>query len=280
MYSMKKQTIDMIYFLLTFVCAYGLLIASMYVFQRQLMYLPDTVIDTPERYGLEGFRDLRTKTADGMSVQLWYRPAATGRPTIIYFHGNAAHLGNRAGKFAAFAAEGFGVLALSYRGYGKSEGSPSEAGLYDDARAAISFATKDLRLPLSRIMLFGESLGSGVAVHMATEYPVGALILEAPYTSVVNRAAEIYFFAPVRWLIKDHYDSISKITKIKIPVLLFHGELDTTIPPAHGRALLGAVTAPKKAYFFPHIGHTDFDSGLISVHVLDFAKEHHLITAE
>jgi len=268
----------MIYFFSLLVLLYVALATVMYVFQRQMMYIPDKNIEAPERYGLSGFRDLRTKTADGLSIQIWYRPAAEGMPTICYFHGNAAHLGNRAGKFAAFAHDGFGVLALSYRGYGKSEGMPSEEGIYADARAALQFLIRDQRIALKQIILFGESLGSGVAVQMATEHAVGAVVLEAPYTSVINRAAEIYYFVPVRLLIKDHFDSLAKIVGVKAPVLIFHGELDLTIPPAHGRTLLAAANEPKHALFFPHIGHTDFDSGLISEHVLDFASQHHLLT--
>ncbi len=112
---------------------------------------------------------------------------------------------------------------------------------------------------------------------MPTEYNITALILQAPYKSVVGRAAEIYFYIPVKFLIKDHFDSIDKIAKVKAPLLIFHGILDVTIPAAHGKALLEAANEPKRAYFFPHVGHTDFDSALISVHVLDFAKELKLI---
>lgn len=265
--------LNLLYFVLIL---YVLLVVVMYAFQRQLMYHPDKRIDTPENYGLDHFDDLRATTADGVMVQLWYHAAKAGMPTIVYFHGNAAHLGNRAGKYAAFAHDGFGVLALSYRGYGASGGEPSEQGLYNDARAAIAYALREKHIPLEKIILYGESLGSGVAVQMAAEYKIAALVLEAPYTSVVNRAAEIYFYVPVRFLIHDHYDSIAKIGAVKSPVLIFHGELDVTIPAAHGRAILQAANEPKKAYFFPHIGHTDFDSGLISSHVLDFAREHRL----
>ncbi len=273
---MKNPT-GIMFNLLSFVLVlYLSLIVVMYAFQRQLMYHPDKRIDAPANYGLENFSDLRVTTSDGVMVQLWYHAAKPGMPTIIYFHGNAAHMGNRAGKYAAFAHDGFGVLALSYRGYGTSGGEPSEEGLYNDARAAIAYAMREKNIPLSQIILYGESLGSGVATQMATEHNVAALVLEAPYTSVVNRAAEIYFYVPVRLLIKDHYESIKKIGKVKAPVLIFHGEEDITIPAAHGRAILAAANEPKKAYFFPHIGHTNFDSGLISSHVLDFAREHRL----
>lgn len=264
-------------FLLTLLIAYGIVLAYLYFLQRNLIYLPDKAIAAPTEYGLEGFRDERAATADGVNIQLWHRSAADGFPTVLYLHGNASHLGNRAGILNALAEKGFGVLGLSYRGYGKSDGSPTEQGLYEDARAAVRFLTETQRLSLQQILLYGESLGSGVAVQMATEFTVGGLILQSPYTSVAGRAAEIYFYIPVRLLIKDRYDSIDKIARVNAPILLFHGDLDDTIPVAHAKTLLSAASAKKKAFFFPHVSHNDFDSGTISAHVLDFAREHRLI---
>ncbi len=271
---LKKR---MISFLYTVAIIYGLLVGALYYFQRNLLYMPDKNIGAPEQYGLEGFTDLRTTTADGVAIQLWYRKAAGNFPTIVYFHGNAAHIGNRAGKLYALAAQGFGVLAVSYRGYGASEGAPTETGLYQDARAAIEFLTKTHNVPLAQIMFYGESLGTGVAMQMATEYHIGGVVLEAPYTSVAARAAEIYFYVPVALLIKDRFDSLGKAPSLKAPLLLLHGELDQTIPVRQGRMLFSAVASPKKAIYFPHVNHNDFDSGVISAHVLDFAKEHRLI---
>jgi uncharacterized protein len=255
---------------------YLALVGGMYVFQRKLMYMPDRNIAAPEQYGLTGFADLHVTSPSGHKLQLWYREAKPGFPTIVYYHGNASHLGARAEKFGALAGRGFGLLALSYRGYGKSEGSPDEQGIYSDARAAIEFLNNQ-GIEDKQILLFGESLGSGVAVQMATEHTVGALVLEAPYTSVSGRAAEIYYFVPVKYLIHDKYHSIDKIAMVRAPLLIFHGELDATIPISHGRALYEAANNPKKSFFFPHIGHTDFESDVISQHVLDFAREHHLI---
>lgn len=255
----------------TLLCgAYLMILVAMFVFQRNLMYLPGKEINAPQIYGLGGFSDVSIKSADGILLQLWVRPAAIHFPTIIYFHGNAANLANRAGIYAALANKGFGVIALSYRGYGKSAGSPSEQGIYDDARAAIAYATQQKNIPLSQIILYGESLGSGVAVQMANEYPVAAVVLQSPYTSVATRAAEIYSFLPVQWLIKDRFDSIDKIASIKAPLLVFHGERDRTIPVAHGRAIFEKAAVPKQAYYFPDVDHMDFDPGVLAGHVLDF----------
>jgi fermentation-respiration switch protein FrsA (DUF1100 family) len=258
------------------IAIYCLLVLLLCLFQRRVMYQPTNDIQSPEQYGLSGFTDIRATASDGVKVQLWYRPANPGFPTIIYYHGNAWHLGNRAPILGALAGKGFGVLGLGYRGFGKSEGSPSEQGIYQDARAAIGFL-KEQSIPVSQIMLFGESLGTGVAIQMATEYDVAGLILQAPYKSVAGRAAEIYFYVPVKWLIRDKFHSIDKIAKVKAPLLLFHGEIDPTIPIRHGRAIFEAATSPKRGFFLPGVAHNDFDSGMISAQVLDFAKEHRLV---
>jgi fermentation-respiration switch protein FrsA (DUF1100 family) len=264
----------MFYFLIAVSIIYVGIVALMAIFQRKLLYLPDRQIGAPEQYGLSGFVDSFTKTADGVSIQLWYKPAKNDMPTILYFHGNASHMGNRAGIYSALSGKGFGVLAVSYRGYGKSEGKPSEQGLYADGRAAISFLTENKKILLSNIIIYGESLGTGVSVQMANEYQVGALVMQAPYTSISGRAAEIYFFIPVKLVMIDHFDSLSKISKIKTPLLILHGEQDETIPARHGKTLLAAANDPKEAVFFNDVGHSNFDSAAIALNVLRFADEH------
>jgi fermentation-respiration switch protein FrsA (DUF1100 family) len=256
---------------------YFCVLAAMYLLQRRILFLPEKHILPPAEYGLEGFEESIGVASDGYDIQLWYKKAEAGMPTILYFHGNAANLANRAGTFKSFTDKGFGILALGYRGYGKSTGTPTERGLYRDARAAITYLQFEFGVPMNQIILYGESLGSGVAVHMAKEYRPAGVVLEAPYTSVANRAAEIYFFIPVHLLIKDKFDSLSKIANIRSPVLVIHGEKDATIPTSHGRAILAAAPEPKKGVFFAEKGHNDFDRDAISAHVLDFAKEHKLI---
>lgn len=256
---------------------YAALLSFMYVYQRKLMYHPSTEISAPLFYGLSGFSDLRITSSDGTSLQLWYKPAESGFPTIAYFHGNASHIGDRAGIFQRFAQAGFGVAALSYRGYGKSEGSPNEQGIYSDARAAMAFLTMQENIPTSRILLYGESLGTGVAVQMATEYDVAMLVLQAPYTSITNRAGEMYRFLPVSLLLQDKFDSLSKIGQVRAPLLVFHGERDNVIPVAHGKALFTASPSLKRAHYFPEIAHNDFNFDIITKHLLEFAREHKLI---
>lgn len=267
----------MVYIVLSVAVAYLVIVLSIYGLQRHLMYHTDTEIAAPDAYKLHGFSEVFVGTPDNETIQLWYHPAKAGFPTIIYYHGNAYTLGDRADIYAALTNKGFGILALSYRGYGKSTGSPTEQGLYIDARTTLQYAMTTLHINPARILLYGESLGTGVAVQMATEYKVAGIVLQSPYTSVEGRAAEIYFYVPVHLLIKDKYDSIDKMADVKAPLLLFHGEKDRVIPVAHGRAMFAAANEPKEAVFFPNTGHNDFDNTAISEHVLHFAQTHHLV---
>jgi len=246
---------------------YGMVILGMVILQRRLMYHPVAGNIAPASHGLTDFGDMQFSSEDHTKLQLWYREALHGLPTIIYFHGNNGHLGDRAGLFEALAEKGLGVAAVSYRGYGKSKGYPSEKGIYADARAAIKWV-KSRGIPLSNIAFYGESLGTGVAVKMATEFSPKALFLQAPYTSVVARASEIYWYIPVKFLIRDHYDSLSRIRQVRVPITIFHGRLDSIIPPRHAEALFAEANEPKRIFFFDTVSHTDFDNKIIAEHVL------------
>jgi fermentation-respiration switch protein FrsA (DUF1100 family) len=253
---MKRR---MILLLKITVFAYAAILLLLFFLQRHYIYFPTRGMEPPEHYGAEGFRTLSLRATDGIRLTAWHHDPQPGYPTIVYFHGNAGHLGFRIAKYQALANGGYGVLALSYRGFGSSEGTPSEQGLYEDARAAIHYALGDLGLPIDRILLYGESLGSGVAVQMATEYPVAGLILEAPYTSVIRRGEAMFpRVIPVALLLKDRFNSIEKITQVKAPLLLFHGERDTVIPVSDGRELLAAANEPKEGLFFSEVDHTQF----------------------
>jgi fermentation-respiration switch protein FrsA (DUF1100 family) len=247
---------------------YAALVIALVLLQRKMMYRPDATDAIPAFHGLAHFSDVEIESEDGTPLQLWYHEAHENMPTIIYFHGNAGHLGDRAGLFDALANKGFGVAAVSYRGYGKSKGRPHERGIYADARAAIKWV-KSRGIPFSNIAFYGESLGTGVAVKMATEYSPKALFLQAPYTSVVKRAAEIYWYVPVRFLLRDHFDSLSHIRKVTSPLTIFHGKLDDVIPAHHAEALLAVANDPKRAIYFDDVGHTDFDNHVITQHVMD-----------
>jgi len=235
--------------------SYAALVALMYVAQRALMYFPERLHTSPAEAGLPAAEDIVLDTADGERVIVWHLAPRGEQPVVLYFHGNGGALRYRVDRFRALAADGSGLVALSYRGYGGSSGRPTEAGLIADAAAAYAFASS--RYPAERLVLWGESLGSGVAVALAAERPVGRIILEAPFASAVEVGAAAYPFVPVRWLMKDQFRSDLRIEKLTAPVLVLHGERDRVVPIASGERLYALVKSSKQFVRFPFGGHED-----------------------
>lgn len=257
--------------------AYILICVFMFVMQRNLMYVPATNINSPASYGLTDFSNITLVAGDGTHVQTWYHAAKENYPTIIYFHGNGGNLSHRVKFFALLRDAGFGVLGLDYRGYGASEGSPSEEGLYHDARATINHAIKALSLSPEKIIIYGESLGTGVAVQMANEYKIAALILQSPFTSMTATSQYHYPWLPVRLLLKDRYDSMKKIANINVPVLFFHGEMDNIVPFTSGKELFSKANEPKQAIYFPDKGHNNMDLQKLTEEITEFSKKYKLV---
>lgn len=247
--------------------------AYLYFFQRSILYLPVKEMSGPKNYGLYDAEEIRINTDDGINITAWYIPPKHNEPVMLYLHGNAGNLGDRTEKLEAFLNKGFGMLAVSWRGYGTSDGEPTEEGLYNDARAAFKYL-KYLGFSDKDIFFYGESLGSGVAVQLATEHEARAVILEAPYTAIVDRAAQLYPYIPVKMLVKDKFNSLVKIPDVHIPVLIFHGYLDEVMPITHGRAILNAANEPKEARFFEQVGHTDFNFSELANVTYNFVKNH------
>jgi fermentation-respiration switch protein FrsA (DUF1100 family) len=229
----------------------------MYVFQRALLYFPDTARTPPARAGLPQAEEVTLTSSDGETLFAWYVAPRANKPVVLYFQGNAEGLAARAGRFTWLTADGTGLLALNYRGYGGSTGRPSEEGLIRDATAAYDFARA--RYPATRIVLFGESLGTGVAVALAAGHEIGALILDAPFTSAADVGAAAYPFAPVRWLMKDKFRSDERIGRVSAPLLVLHGEADRVVPIRFGEALFALAREPKRLVRFPQGGHVNLD---------------------
>ena len=184
---------------------YGGFVVLLYAAQRRLQYFPDRQRTSPRAVDLPEAEEVVLDTADGERVIVWHVPPRPGRPVFLYFHGNGGSLRWRDERFRALIADGSGLVALSYRGYGGSSGQPTETGLIEDAAAAYAFAAA--RYPAERIVLWGESLGSALAVAIAAEKPVGYLVLEAPFTSAVDVGAQHYRFVPVRLFMKDQFSA-------------------------------------------------------------------------
>lgn len=198
-----------------------------------------------------GFSETALQTEDGLALRAFYRPPDGSRPTIVYFHGNGGSLYGATLETDAFVFAGYGVLLVEYRGYGGNSGQPEEQGLYRDGRAAMAFLAQSGSVSPADTVVVGNSLGSGIAIQMAREFPVRAVVLSAPFTSLQDVAASKMRWLPVRWLMRDHFDNLTKIAKIDQPVLVLHGTADTLIPVNHGQRL--AKAAPQ-ATFMPFIG--------------------------
>lgn len=232
-------------------------VGTMYALQRRLLFRPDRLDATPDAFGLDDFDPLEVTTQDGIVLTAWYRaPATTAAPTVVCFPGNAFHRGCRAEKYRLLADCGFGVLAAAYRGYDGARGRPSEAGLYTDARAQID-RLRRMGTDNGRLVLYGESLGTGVAVQMATENRVAGVVLEAPYTSIPAVAGRRYPWLPTRHLVRDRFDTLSKMHRVLVPVLAVHGMRDRLVAPAMGRAVVAAAAGPAVLRLLPRAGHAD-----------------------
>jgi hypothetical protein len=236
--------------------AYAAILLAAYLGQRRLMYFPDRTHTLPAQVGLPGVQERFLETPDGARVMAWYGKARPGEPTLLYFHGNAGSLAARAERIRRFMDEGWGVYMMTYRGYGGGTGSPSETANVADARLAYDALVREGVDPAS-IILYGESLGTGVAARVATERPAAGLILDAPYTSIVDIAAKAYPYLPVRHVLKDRYETKTYVGQVRMPLLILHGERDPVIPVAMGRELLALANAPKRLATFPKAGHSD-----------------------
>ena len=228
----------------------------MWSYQRRLIYIPDPTHTAPLAVGLDGVEERVLRTPDGERLVAWWARADEGRPTLLYFHGNGGTLARRTERIRFLKQRGLGVFMLSWRGYSGSTGSPSETRNVDDARLAYDELIAS-GVPAQSIVLYGESLGTGVATQIARERPAAGLILDAPFTSIADIGAERYPFLPVRLLLLDRYENEQHIRHVRMPLLIIHGEADRTVPVAMGRAVYAAANEPKRLATFPGAGHAN-----------------------
>lgn len=240
----------------------GLILLGARRLERFLLYRADPQHLLPEEVGVSGVRERLLIAADGTKLVTWFAPAQKGRKTILYFHGNGGHLANRTERIEAYVSAGLGMLMMAYRGYSGSEGIPSESANISDALAAYRML-RDEGVSPQDIVVFGESLGSGVAVRVAAQVDVGGVILDSPYTSIAEVGARAFPYLPVRLLMRDRYETHRYIDRVTAPVLIVHGARDEVIPVEMGRELFRMVQAPKELLIFPegrHLFHSKFGS--------------------
>jgi fermentation-respiration switch protein FrsA (DUF1100 family) len=231
-----------------------------WTFQRRLMYFPFPDVLPPGAVGLPGAEPAVFTADDGIVLHGWFvsgrRPGALDG-TAILFNGNAGNRSYRGALAARLSGQGMNVLLFDYRGYGENQGSPSEEGLARDARAALRYATGRADVDPRRLVYFGESLGTAVAVRLAVERPPSALVLRSPFASMAEIAAHHYPYLPVRWLLRDRYASIDRIARLDCPLLVIAGRSDTIVPFSHSERLFAAATAPKRLVALPALDHND-----------------------
>jgi uncharacterized protein len=239
-------------------CLYVAVACVLYLTQRSPMYFPETVHTTPAQAGLPEAEEVPLTAADGVHITAWSVAPQDDKPVIVFFHGNGGALRYSVPRFRKLVGAGIGLVALEYRGYGGNPGSPSERGLIADGEAAYAFAAA--HYPIKQIVLWGQSLGSGVAVAIAAEKPVGRVILEAPFTSAAAVAATRYWYMPVRLLMNDQFRSDERIGKVTAPLLILHGVRDRVVPYAMGEKMFELANKPKHIVRFLDGGHEDLDA--------------------
>jgi fermentation-respiration switch protein FrsA (DUF1100 family) len=235
---------------------YAGLAALMFFFQNRLVYFPlSRLALTPAAKGLI-YEDVWFETSDGVKLFGWFVPAEPARGVLLFFHGNAGNISHRLDSIEQFHRLGLSVFIIDYRGYGRSEGRPSEQGTYLDAEAAWRYLVEERQVRPDKIVIFGRSLGGAVATRLAQDHPPGVLIIESTFTSIPDMAAQIYFFLPVRLLARIDYDTLARLPALTSPILIIHSPDDDVIPYAHGQRLFAAAQEPKE-FLSIQGGHND-----------------------
>ena len=228
------------------VIGYLVLVAFVYLRQAKMLYFPSREIEaTPADTGL-AFEEIPLRTSDGLNISAWYIPSSQARGFLIFCHGNAGNISHRLDSMRIFHDLRLDVLIFDYRGYGRSEGEPTEKGTYLDAEAAYDYLVKAKGVSPSRIIIFGRSLGSAVATELAVRHKAGALIIESGFTSVPDLGRKFFPHLPVRLISRFHYATMDKVGGIPIPKLFIHSPDDEIIPFEHGMRLFEKAREPRE----------------------------------
>lgn len=244
--------------IITYLSVVGLL----YINQRSLQYYPDKNIEEISKYNLPNTQDIMVKGSDGLNIQLWFHKPKKDMPMVLYLHGNAYTLGYRSPRFKKLIDMGFGFVAPAYHGFSKSEGKPNKANILADVVTSIKFM-QEKGFKTEDTIIIGESLGSGVAATIAAQYQFKGVFLITPYTSIANRAQEIYWYLPIKFLVKDNFSTEENIALIHAPLLMVHGTNDTVIPYTHSEKLMSIAKEPKKLIIYPEMTHSNLNDDLI-----------------
>ena len=242
-----------------YIAVVAAVLALLWTTQRRLMYFPADDVPAARDIGLTGVEPVTFETTDGITLSGWFLAASGSSPrvTVLVFNGNAGNRAHRGPLAAALHEQGLQVLLIDYRGYGGNSGTPTENGLALDSRAARAYLAGRPDVDTSRLVYFGESLGTAVAVDLATEYPPAALVLRSPFTSMTDLGRHHYPFLPVRLLLRDRFAAIDQIQRVRAPLLVIAGGHDRIVPIDNSRRLYGAALAPKTLLVLPGADHND-----------------------
>ena len=241
------------YFIFLSLIFYLLILLFMYIFQRTFMYHPNVKNTDPTTVQFK-YKEVYIESEKDIKLKSWYSYLNPNKKTILFFHGNAGELGARTYKLNKFNDLDLNFLIISWRGFSGNNGKPTEQGLYKDAQKAVEWLEKK-GINKKDIILYGESLGTGIAVELATKNEYSGIILESPYTSMIDMGKRFYPFLPISVLQKDKYNSLKKLSMIKSPILVLHGKSDTLVPFYMGKKIYDAANEPKYYYFPDHDNH-------------------------
>ena len=242
----------------------------LYLFQRKILFNVSGIPNKPIKYGLKNIQEFNMVTKDNINLLCWYSKAHLNNPTLIYFHGNSFDIGERAYRIKRYIDKGWGVLLVSWRGFSGNKGKPSEQNLYMDAESVMEWIDKQNLIKYRDIVIYGESLGTGIAVEMAVRYLFKSVVLEAPFTSIVDIAQKQYKIYPIKFLLLDKFDNFSKIKKINSPILIISGKKDEIIPHNHSIKLYNAANKRKDFLFIDEAMHNNLYDFGIEKKVIEF----------
>ena len=259
----KKFRNNLLQIILIIFFIYFLVLVFLYFYQRNLLYHPNENNYSEDKISVD-IENVRIKTSDNIELLGWYHEKnLKDFKTLIFFHGNAGSLENRIHKLNHFRDMNINFLIIAWRGFSGNNGNPSEQGLYEDGKSAIDWLIKK-GVSEKNLILYGESLGTGVATHLAQNKNFAGVILETPFTSMIDAAKKFYPYIPVKLLLKDKFENYKKIKNINSPILIMHGEVDQLVPFSMGEKIYEIANEPKYSYFTKYDNHMmEYDEKLV-----------------
>ena len=262
----------MIKYIISIISIYFFFGLILFLFQRKILFNVSGKPQNPSYYGLKNVAVVKIPTIDGLSLLAWYSKPKRNNPTLLYFHGNSFDIGERGYRINRYIRNGWGVLLVAWRGYSGNKGKPSENNLYIDGESSLKWLNNNTFTENSSIILYGESLGTGVAVELATRYSFKSVILEAPFTSISDLAKKRYKIYPSKFLVLDKFDNFKKIKKILSPLLIISGKKDEIVPHSHSIKLYKVAKKPKERVFIDEAMHNNLYDFGIDKEVIKFNK--------